>query len=468
MSPPMGSLPMMTLPLTNQINKTSLGSKITAAMSSSSLTSNSMISGTMTVSAPPMESNYINFSQNMFELDTASMDWLQDLSDNQKTEVSSVQVNEPNLAAATSDHAYSAKPREPNKYNANCYNDVEMSDDNKRLSQSADSILVTLLGGGNKTRAVPHRTGVLPRTTKSAYTMNPGYISDTSSSPSSSTMMSSPDYTHSNGYGSMLNGSLLDNTASPLSGMTPFSSDAAVRSDILQSVDSDLLFSTLSDPLSSLPTNANASPPSYNIHSSSFMNRAKSHPNSPSLSPASTSTWPEFSAQRSLSSPSSRCGSHSPETDRNLQRGSMLERFLTTKTPLNPNKGSDDAFPDKHFSKLNIQDTHHRAAADGNLLKQLLTGEIDDQRMKNMEQNLIETRRNHEDECSTPCTPQTPNTPVTSSTPSLQPLSNDMDMLLDFPEANEESLNSLAMGYENDSKNQWGLNMDIPEIQVRK
>ena len=62
----------------------------------------------------------------------------------------------------------------------------------------------------------------------------------------------------------------------------------------------------------------------------------------------------------------------------------LLEKFLLTKQPLNPNEGSDRVFSSdrvaERISQLNLAGDPHRAGAgaDGNLLKQLLTGEMDD------------------------------------------------------------------------------------------
>ena len=68
----------------------------------------------------------------------------------------------------------------------------------------------------------------------------------------------------------------------------------------------------------------------------------------------------------------------------------MLEKFLLTKQPLNPNAGSDKVFKDttEKISQLNLTDP--RRNQDGNLLKQLLTGEIDDKHMHQYEQRVTQ------------------------------------------------------------------------------
>ncbi len=71
-------------------------------------------------------------------------------------------------------------------------------------------------------------------------------------------------------------------------------------------------------------------------------------------------------------------------------KSSILEQFLTSNKPINPNKGSDKAFPEiqSQISQLNIT-----SADDGNLLKQLLTGQIDDKKVHQIEQSVIKTRK---------------------------------------------------------------------------
>ena len=362
--------------------------------------------------------------------------------------IHAVQVSEPNFAAATSDHAYSAKPHERFNHDdvdmSRAYHPAYQSSSGRRKtvpnSKSNDSILVNLLSGGDTKvtlRNINRNSSREYSSSQSEIDMSPITTTNRNSYPMMSTNTSS----------------LLDLPISPhsLSDVSPFSSDAAVRSDILESLGNDLLFECMSAP--PLVSNGNG-------NCSMYSNRAKSDPNSPSLSPASqllSAAWSNKNCNRSLSTPVSRCGSNSPDHNR-VPHSSMLERFLTTNTPINPNKGSDDAFPDDNFnekiSKLNITDSHHRASADCNLLKQLLTGEIDGQRVQHMEQHLID-RRIQDDKSACPQTLVNPQAPLT-------PEQTQIDMLLEtLPDP------STSMNYENDdSTSNWLSHMDIPEIQV--
>ena len=83
---------------------------------------------------------------------------------------------------------------------------------------------------------------------------------------------------------------------------------------------------------------------------------------------------------------------------------SVLEKFLTTRQTLNPNKGSDAALAAQGISQLNIKDakatssqsskkllTNDQEAA--TLLKKLLTGEMDKREVAKHEQRVIADRR---------------------------------------------------------------------------
>ena len=124
-----------------------------------------------------------------------------------------------------------------------------------------------------------------------------------------------------------------------------------------------------------------------------------------SSSPSMSSSWRQ---SHDLLSPTS------PTKDRKSAASSgggsrLLEKFLLTKQPLNPNAGSDKAFTDtkvtEKISRLHLTDPNKRASGtqgaqqDGNLLKQLLTGEIDD---KQYEQRVIEVQRAGETDGSSP------------------------------------------------------------------
>ena len=96
---------------------------------------------------------------------------------------------------------------------------------------------------------------------------------------------------------------------------------------------------------------------------------------------SASSSWRQSDDLRSPTSPT--------KEHKSPNRGSsLLEKFLLTKQPLNPNAGSDKVFKDttEKISQLNLTDP--RRNQDGNLLKQLLTGEIDDKRMHQYEQRV--------------------------------------------------------------------------------
>lgn len=103
------------------------------------------------------------------------------------------------------------------------------------------------------------------------------------------------------------------------------------------------------------------------------------------------------SRSRRTSSASSSRHSSPPSTPTSTENkaSTLLEQMLLTKEPLNPNKGSDEVFNackagvTQGLSQLNIEEEQ----ADGNLLKQLLTGEINDKHVHQYERSIIENRK---------------------------------------------------------------------------
>ena len=123
-----------------------------------------------------------------------------------------------------------------------------------------------------------------------------------------------------------------------------------------------------------------------------------------SSSPAMSSSWRQSHDLRSPTSPTKDRKSAAAPPGGGSR---LLEKFLLTKQPLNPNAGSDKAFADtkvtEKISRLHLTDPNKRAPGaqqqDGNLLKQLLTGEIDD---KQYEQRVVGARRPGETDGSSP------------------------------------------------------------------
>ena len=71
---------------------------------------------------------------------------------------------------------------------------------------------------------------------------------------------------------------------------------------------------------------------------------------------------------------------------------SLLEKFLLTEKPLNPMQGSDKVFPDERVTQ-SMSQLRLGTEEDGTLLKQLLTGEIGNDKVEQYEQTVIEDRR---------------------------------------------------------------------------
>ena len=107
--------------------------------------------------------------------------------------------------------------------------------------------------------------------------------------------------------------------------------------------------------------------------------------------------------RRSANSSRSNSPPTSPTKSEN-KASTLLEAMLLTKEPLNPNKGSDEVFQThKHrvtqgISRLNIEEEQ----GDGNLLKQLLTGEINDKQVHQYEQSIIDNRKRDEGDSGHP------------------------------------------------------------------
>ena len=174
--------------------------------------------------------------------------------------------------------------------------------------------------------------------------------------------------------------------------------------------------------------------PSYSPDSPPHSEQSSSghpSPTSPTANWGLNKSWPSSSSSKTASQSSHPISSHNQrnlshkngmqklqksqkgqKSDNKSSGSSLLEQFLLSKEPLNPNKGSDGLFNKSQVTE-GISQLNLGQQTDANLLKQLLTGEIDDKCVHQYEQSIIKTRRVTVSESLSPLTP---------------PLMDDMDL----------------------------------------